>query len=883
MLSIGKLVHGQERYYERSVAQGGDDYYSGRGEAPGEWAGAGARALGLEGRVSGAQLTALLAGDDPRDPRRRLRDALSDSRVAAFDLTFSAPKSVSVLFAVADEQTSVQLVAAHEAAVRAALEYLEDAAVFVRRGKAGRRFEPTDGLVAAAYRHRMSRALDPQLHTHVVAANLAQGPDGRWTALHHPSLYTHAQTAGYLYEAHLRLEVGGRLGLEWGPVRKGIAELETVTPEVREEFSRRRAEMLAAAEDPDSGLSMGTKQQAAATAIATRDRKRYGIETGSWREEVRARAAEHGLDRTTVDVILRAGRRAVEHGLDCEPVDERALGDHLAGERGMTERSNTFTDRDLLRELATAHRQGARASAVREQAARFVGRDDVLATASGALTSAELVACERRLIAVAIGRAGSGTGVVDERTLATKPIALTGEQTAVLRSVARSGNGVDVIEALAGTGKTYLAGALRDVYQRAGYRVLGIAPTGRAVRELTDRAGIAAMTLDRALIELDRHGGFTRGLVVVFDEAGMAATRGSERLLAHAAAAGAKVIAIGDPGQLASVQAGGWLAALSRRLGANRLIQVHRQRDYAERRALAALHGSEPEVYLRWTQNARRLHLHIEEAERRALLDWQAAIAVHGIHDAVLIARDNELRDRLNHRARSHRRDRGELGGDVTYGPVTIATGDRVICRRNDRAADVDNGTRGTVRAAHPDRVVVETDARTIRTLPAAYVAQHVEHAYCLTGHGMQGGTVEHATVLAAPRDLTAGWSYTALSRARGITTLHIDASEIAANAAVERRELAPMERKSQLDRDEVLARVGERMRVRDDEDLAIDQLAAASPGRSNDPEVQRAGPRARLAHPRPRPPTLRPLPRAHLGPRSTASRSLPRRTQPQR
>jgi conjugative relaxase-like TrwC/TraI family protein len=219
MLSIGKLVLGQQRYYEQQVAQGHDDYYSGRGEAPGEWVGAGAGKLGLEGVVSAAQFNALLEGRDPRASAERLRAANSEPEVAAFDLTFSAPKSVSVLFAVAPEDVSAVLVECHEQAVRGALGYLEAEAVFVRRGKGGARFEHAGGLIAAAYRHRMSRALDPQLHTHVVAANLARGEDGRYTALHHPSIYRAARTAGYLYQSHLRSAVRDRLGLEWGPVR----------------------------------------------------------------------------------------------------------------------------------------------------------------------------------------------------------------------------------------------------------------------------------------------------------------------------------------------------------------------------------------------------------------------------------------------------------------------------------------------------------------------------------------------------------------------------------------------------------------------------------------------------------------------------------------
>jgi conjugative relaxase-like TrwC/TraI family protein len=134
----------------------------------------------------------------------RLRASERDPKVAALDLTFSAPKSVSVLFAVAPREVAGELIACHEEAVGAALGYLEDEAVMVRRGSGGKHAERAEGLIAAAYRHRMSRALDPQLHTHVVVANLARGSDGRFTALHGAPLYRAAKTAGFLYQAHLR-------------------------------------------------------------------------------------------------------------------------------------------------------------------------------------------------------------------------------------------------------------------------------------------------------------------------------------------------------------------------------------------------------------------------------------------------------------------------------------------------------------------------------------------------------------------------------------------------------------------------------------------------------------------------------------------------------
>src|SRR5436190_7993284 len=159
VLSIGKLVAGQEAYYDLQVSQGRDDYYSGRGEAPGCWLGAGAGALGLSGAVDADGFSALLEGRDP-GTGERLRSLGGNQKVAAYDLTFSAPKSVSVLFAIAGPGVREALVAAHEAAVEAALEYVEAEAVRVRRGRDGVRTLGGGGLVAAAYRHRMSRAED---------------------------------------------------------------------------------------------------------------------------------------------------------------------------------------------------------------------------------------------------------------------------------------------------------------------------------------------------------------------------------------------------------------------------------------------------------------------------------------------------------------------------------------------------------------------------------------------------------------------------------------------------------------------------------------------------------------------------------------------------
>ncbi|MCU1377932.1 MAG: conjugal transfer protein (TraA-like protein), partial [Acidimicrobiales bacterium] len=179
-MSLAKLGAGAEGYYLDTVARGTEEYYLGGGEAAGRWRGAGCLALALDGEVGPDDLRAVLSGFDPRTGDRTVP---ANRRVPGFDLTFSAPKSVSLLHGLGSPEVSAAVVTAHEAAVDAALAYLEREACRLRRGHNGVDVIEGKGFVAAGFRHRTSRAGDPQLHTHVLVANMAHGADGRWGAL----------------------------------------------------------------------------------------------------------------------------------------------------------------------------------------------------------------------------------------------------------------------------------------------------------------------------------------------------------------------------------------------------------------------------------------------------------------------------------------------------------------------------------------------------------------------------------------------------------------------------------------------------------------------------------------------------------------------------
>jgi conjugative relaxase-like TrwC/TraI family protein len=181
VLSIGKLGIGQETYYLEKVAEGAEDYYSGEGEVAGEWIGDDALELELSGEVGADQLTAMLTGRNPLDgePLLGSQGVRGKGSVPGFDLTFSAPKSVSLTWALGGPEAGQAVMDAHHRSVEAALAYMQRQACWTRRGAGGREFVAGNGYLAAAFEHRSSRNGDPQLHTHVLVANATKGPDGR--------------------------------------------------------------------------------------------------------------------------------------------------------------------------------------------------------------------------------------------------------------------------------------------------------------------------------------------------------------------------------------------------------------------------------------------------------------------------------------------------------------------------------------------------------------------------------------------------------------------------------------------------------------------------------------------------------------------------------
>jgi conjugative relaxase-like TrwC/TraI family protein len=824
MLSVSKLSPGQEAYYERSVADGIDDYYAGRGESPGVWVGRGAAELELEGVVGDGELGRLISGRHPltgaalrsHAPRKQTTveriDPLSGERflevkrlkpVAGYDLVFSPPKSVSLLHALGDEKTKHAVNQAHLVAWQAALGYLEERACVTRKGRNGRVRERGSGFVAAAYQHRTSRAQDPHLHTHIIVANLARRPDGKWRALDGQPLLEHYRlAAGYLYQSQLRYELTRSLGVEWRQPEQGMAEIAGVPEEVLREFSKRRLQVLDHLEREGTSGFYAAK----VAAVATRDRKEP-LDLPRLREEWRSRAAEHGLGRRQLKRLLG---RTVERELDEHEIAEIAA--HLVGPDGLTEKRSTFTGPEAVMAWAERQRQGTPAERVFALVERFLAREEVQAVERAAVgrpaafSTAELLRYERVALEIATRTRDGRVPVVSrpalEHVFRERAAELGAEQEAMVGAVSASANRVVCIVGHAGAGKTVALGALAEGFRREGYLALGAAPSGVAAANLEAETGVPSVTLHRLLAETWGRGGLPRECLLLVDEAGMADTRTLTDVLFQVEHADGKLVLVGDPAQLPAVGPGGLFAALVERNGAVELHDNRRQRSELERRALGLLREGESRDYLAHAAEQGRLKVAESRAEAKAQLvaDWWRA-ASSDLEGNVMIAHRRSDVTELNAVARTL------LEREVRLGPqrlgldsgLELAAGDRVLLTRNDRTLGVANGQRGTVAEADSEEraIVVELDDRRRLTLPARYLdAGHVRHAYALTGHKTQGITVERAFVLAEGEGKLREWGYVALSRARCETRLYAVAREVDQDASPHRIEPArPLER----------------------------------------------------------------------------------------
>jgi conjugative relaxase-like TrwC/TraI family protein len=816
MLSIGTVSAGnqaQREYHERQLAEARDDYYRESEGPAGQWVGALAEQLGLAGEVTVEQFGRLLDGQHPATGVELDEAALGRRKTVAFDLAFSAPKSVSLLRMAGDEATSKAIDRAHDRAVRSALRYIEAEGWKGRELVDGqRKVVAGSGTVGVLYRHETTRNADPQLHSHAVLANLVIDEKGRARAITSPVLYRQAKTAGTVYQAVLRGELGRELGVEFDAPVNGLADLKGFDRGLIERWSSRRAEILE--ELARRGMAAGGGA-AEVVALESRRAKDMALDHHVWRQEVRETLAREGfgLERAGQFVGAAAATERV-------PV---SVGERLAAapvERLTDQRATE--DARPVRQAAMSVAEGYTAEEVDEALERVFTDERLVQVQDGEQarwTTSEHLQLEEHVRQIALqGAEGvGGPRVVAEgwtaptRTPDGHP--LSTEQQRVIAELVTSGRGLEVVRARAGAGKTTIAGLAKRELEASGMRVVGVAPTLQALAELDDVGLEVRDTLARCALDGGAHSEVMRTMdertVVIVDEAAMAQTRQIAPLLERARQQGAKVIAIGDDAQLQAVGAGGWFRYLAEheRVPVLELSEVHRQRDDVERMRLNQVHRGDVAGWVRWAGQHDRIDVRatVQDAYTAASERYRAALGdVDGDVDRVVVmAPANAHRRELNEQLRRIVAETGvvDRGGEREFDGLLVAPGDRLVAQRTVRDPQtrrrvVENGERFEVldvtATGARARAVAGGRRGELVTLPAGVLASRdragaraVEHAYARTVHKAQGMTVDRSILFAPePGQLGRNLAYVGLTRTRDRADLVTVADDRAAGLA---------------------------------------------------------------------------------------------------
>ena len=724
-------------YYERDGYYAKDDPEHRHASA---WAGRGAAELGLQGPVDPDTFRAVLEGHVPDGSGKRLGRIAKDGEIThrpGRDLTFSAPKSVSLAALVGGDS---RVVDAHDRAVARTLAWFERNVAETRMkdpetGRVGRTGDQK--TVIATFRHDTSRNLDPALHTHSVIANMVQAEDGKWRSMANERLYESKMLLGALYRSELARGLD-RLGYGIEKTHAdGRFEIAGVPRAVIEAFSTRRAEIEAAVAERGGGATADDQRLAQRAALMTRAAKR-DVDREALRESWLNQAGGLGFDAPGLAAQAREAGREVagepgrgtaaerEAGPASGPAETGAAAreDATRGPAAqavdwavahLSEREAVFARTDLLAAALAFDPGGADIAAVeRELAAREKAgtlHPARLPGAEGLLTTDRAVADEKETIGLMQAGQGRGAAPMRARTVdkSLRNGPLTHGQKAAVKLILSAQDRTVGVQGYAGSGKTTMLNRARALLEKKGYAVRGLAPSASAARTLAAEAGIESETLQRFLA---RYNGVAEGRMtrkgqkemrssfaktaLVVDEGSLASTVQARDLLRIADALRIpRVVLVGDEKQLDAVDAGKPFAQLQR-AGMRTAVmdEIMRQRDPALKEAVeASLAGDVKRAFEKLGDNIAEVKP--DNLAGAAAARW-LALSPEARANAGLMAPSHAIRERINEIVR----ERLVRDGTV-HGPAMTA--ERLISRgyTNAEKALSANYARGDVVAFH--------------------------------------------------------------------------------------------------------------------------------------------------------------------------------------
>jgi len=665
-------------YYEA------DDYYAEGGLSPSQWQGKGAEALGLSGEVDREQFRALLEGRIDDQQLGTVRDGQLEHR-PGWDVTLSAPKSVSIMAEVAGDR---RLIEAHGQAVKTAMAHVERHMVATRIRDGGNvTREATGNLVVASFQHGTSRAHDPQLHTHNVIMNATQGEDGTWRSLEPRAIYQLQKQIGAIYRQELALKVR-ELGYEVEASKESMFEIRGVSGKVIEAFSTRSAEIEAALAERGTSRDTASAIEKQVATLDTREAK-VAADHGSLVAEWRETAVKAGFGTEARLAMVRhaeakAADPAYHAAIDMQGNGAAARAVAYAADK-LGERQSVFSAAALQEEagriglgkigyaqigtaIETATKQGDLIDRIHidRRGAEFAG----FTTRQNVETEAKMLRIEaegREALTPIATPLAAAKAVASAAAQAERAgHSWNPDQRSATEQLLTSRNRITALQGFAGTAKTttVLATFAREAEAR-GIAVTALAPTASAAMVLGEALGTRGDTVARHLLVLERADS-TRPAVWVVDEASLMSARDTARLFDLAAKHDARIVLVGDVKQLGSVQAG---AAFAQLQGAGmetaRLAEIVRQTNDATKEAvLASIEGDARKALSALDRGGGQI---IESAERStrfaAIAERYAGLDKAGRARTIVIEPSREGRDALTADIRAALTQSGALTG----------------------------------------------------------------------------------------------------------------------------------------------------------------------------------------------------------------------------
>lgn len=668
-------------YYESA-----GEYYADGGQSPSEWQGKGAEELGLSGDVDRDQFRELLDGKVADQQLGTTRDGKLEHR-PGWDVTLSAPKSVSIMAEVAGDR---RLIAAHGAAVKTALAHVEShmAATRIRDGGAVNR-EATGNLVVASFQHGTSRAQDPQLHTHNVILNATKGEDGTWRSLEPRAIYQLQKQIGAIYRQELALKVR-ELGYEIEVGKGSMFEIKGVSPEVMAAFSTRSAEIEAALGERGTSRDDASAAEKQVAALDTRQAKVSADPAAlvaDWRDTASAAGfgpeARLAMVKEAEGIAVSKDHRATMD-MQGDSAASRAVA-HAADKLG--ERQSVFSVAALREEAGRVGLGKVSYAQITEAIATTTKQGDLIehphidrrgAEFAGFTTRAN-VETEAKLLRIEAEGRGAlspiATPLVAAMAVATASaqgeragFGWNADQRAATEQLLTSRNRITALQGYAGTAKTttVLATFAREAEAR-GVPVVTLAPTASAAMVLGEALGVRSDTVARHLLSPERPSQGQPAAWIV-DEASLLSARDTAKLFDLAKKQNTRVILVGDVKQLGSVEAG---AAFAQLQGAGmevaKLSEIVRQTNTATKDAvLASIEGDAKKALAALDRGGGRIVENADRAERfTAIAEQYAKLDKASRARTLVIEPSREGRDTLTADIRAELAKTGALTGPV--------------------------------------------------------------------------------------------------------------------------------------------------------------------------------------------------------------------------